>query len=298
MHRRSTGNWQMVSATIVLCLGIAAIPRLAAQNPSGQAAPAKPQRTSPLGYEDTPVLPGQQWRVHDIKRPHPRVVTPGTESTQARPGQPPSDAIVLFDGKDLSQWVTPGRGQNRGKLVAPGWKVENGYMEVVGHTGDLISKAKFGDAQIHVEWAAPAEIDGSSQWRGNSGVLIMSLYEIQVLDSYGNPTYADGQAASIYGQYPPLVNASRKPGEWQSFDIVFEAPRFEGEKLVKPAFVTVFHNGLLVHHRQQIMGRMAHRAVGTYAPHGPEEPLLLQDHDTPVRYRNIWVRRLAGYDQP
>jgi hypothetical protein len=141
-------------------------------------------------------------------------------------------------------------------------------------------------------------IDGSSQWRGNSGVLLMSRYEIQVLDSYDNPTYADGQAGAIYGQYPPLVNASRKPGEWQTFDIVFEAPRFEGEKLVKPAYVTVFHNGVLMHHRQEIIGRMAHRQVGTYAPHGPEEPLMLQDHDTPVRYRNIWVRRLRGYDQP
>ncbi len=249
----------------------------------------KPQRTSPLGYEDTPFLPGQKWRVHDLKRPSPRVVTPA-----AQPGGPPSDAILLFDGKDLSNWV----GSLKGKPVEPGWKVENGYMEVVGRSGDILTKEKFGDAQFHVEWAAPAVIDGSSQWRGNSGVLIMSRYEIQVLDSYDNPTYADGQAGAIYGQYPPLVNASRKPGEWQSYDIVFEAPRFEGEKLVKPAYVTVFYNGVLVHHRQQIIGRMAHRRVGTYAPHREEEPLMLQDHDTAVRYRNIWVRRLRGYDQP
>ena len=252
-------------------------------------AQAKPQRTSPLGYEDTPFLPGQKWRVHDIKRPIPRLVTPASE-----PGRPPSDATVLFDGKDLSNWV----GRVKGKPSQPGWKVENGYMEVAGRTGDILTKEKFGDAQFHIEWAAPAVIDGSSQWRGNSGVLIMSRYEIQVLDCYDNPTYADGQAGAIYGQYPPLVNASRKPGQWQSFDIVFEAPRFEGEKLVKPAYVTVFHNGVLVHHRQEIIGRMAHRQVGTYAPHGPEEPLMLQDHDTPVRYRNIWVRRLRGYDQP
>ena len=156
---------------------------------------------------------------------------------------------------------------------------------------------KFGDAQYHIEWMAPAKICGSSQWRGNSGILLMNHYEIQVLDSYDNPTYADGGAAAIYGQWPPLVNASRKPGEWQTYDIVFEAPLFEGEKLAKPAFVTVIHNGVLVHHHKEIIGRMAHRIVGTYAPHDPEQPLGLQDHDTSVRYRNIWVRRLAGYDR-
>lgn len=249
---------------------------------------ARKQRTSPLGYSDTPVLPGQKWRVHDIQRPRPRVVTPA-----AQPGGPPSDAIVLFDGKDLSQWL-----QNfKGTVREPQWKVENGYMEIVGRTGTIFTKEKFGDCQLHIEWAAPAEIEGSGQWRGNSGVLLMNRYEIQVLDSFDNPTYADGQAGAIYGQWPPLVNASRKPGEWQSYDIVFEAPRFEGEKLVKPAYVTVFHNGVLVHHRQEIIGRMAHRVVGTYAPHGPEEPLALQDHDTPVRYRNIWIRRLGKYDE-
>lgn len=250
------------------------------------------ERTSPLGYEDTPVLPGQKWRVHDLNRPRPPVVTPG-----ARWGDPPSDAIVLFDGKDLSHWVQRGRGAEQGRLVPARWKVENGYVEVVGGTGDLITKEKFGDCQLHVEWAAPAEIDGSGQWRGNSGVLLMSRYEIQVLDSWENPTYADGQAGAIYGQWPPLVNPARRPGEWQSFDIVFEAPRFEGEKLVKPGYVTVFYNGVLVHHRQEIIGRMAHRRVGTYAPHGPEEPLALQDHDTKVRYRNIWIRKLKGHDQ-
>ena len=254
-----------------------------------QAPAQKKNRTAPRGYSDTPTLPGQKWRVHDIDRPRPRLVTPASV-----PGGPPSDAIVLFDGKDLSKWVA-GR---RGKIGEPGWKVEKGYMEVAGGTGDLISKEKFGDVQLHVEWAAPAEIDGTSQWRGNSGVLLMSRYEIQVLDSWDNPSYADGQTASIYGQFPPLVNASRKPGEWQTFDIVFEAPRFERGKLVKPAYFTVFHNGVLMHHRQEVIGRMAHRVVGTYAPHEPEEPLALQDHDVPVRYRNIWARRLTGYDQP
>lgn len=244
--------------------------------------PAKKHRTSPIGYSDTPMLPNQPWRVHDIARPRPPLVTPASE-----PGQPPSDAIVLFDGTNLDHWTTTGKGA---------WKLEDGYVEVVGGAGDLVSKEKFGDCQLHVEWAAPPEIDGSSQWRGNSGILLMSRYEIQVLDSWDNPTYADGQAGAIYGQFPPLVNPARKPGEWQSYDIVFEAPRFEGEKLVRPAYVTVFFNGVLVHHRQEIVGRMAHRVVGTYAPHEPEEPLALQDHDTRVRYRNIWVRRLKGYD--
>ncbi|MCS7023655.1 MAG: DUF1080 domain-containing protein [Bryobacteraceae bacterium] len=248
----------------------------------------KKYRTSPTGYRDTPLLPGQKWKVHDIDRPKPRIVTPG-----AGPGMPPSDAIVLFDGKDLSQWMN----ERKGQLVPAAWKVENGYMEVAPGAGTLVSKEKFGDAQFHLEWAAPVEPSGDSQWRANSGVLLMKRYEIQVLDCYNNPTYADGQAASIYGQWPPLVNACRKPGEWQSYDIVFEAPKFEGEKLVKPAYVTVFHNGVLVHHHQEIIGRMAHRVVGTYAPHAPEEPLALQDHDVPVRYRNIWVRRLRGYDE-
>jgi hypothetical protein len=258
----------------------------------GQDAAPK-GRTSPTGYEDTPVIPGQQWRVHDIKRPRPRMVTPASV-----PGGPPSDAIVLFDGKDLSKWLSHGGDKEKSQVVAPSWKVEKGYMEVVHNAGDIFTKEKFGDIQLHIEWAAPAEIDGTSQWRGNSGVLLMGVYEIQVLDSYNNPTYADGQAGAIYGQWPPLVNASRKPGEWQTYDIAFEAPRFEAGKLVKPGYATIFHNGILLHNRKEIIGRVAHREVGKYSPHGAEEPLALQNHDTLVRYRNIWVRRLTPYDQP
>ncbi len=256
-----------------------------------QDAQPKKQRTSPEGYSDTPMLPGQKWRVHDIKRPHPRLVTPAST-----PGQPPSDAIVLFDGKDLSKWQS--HGPKNGNPGPAAWKVENGYTEVVHGAGDIFTKEKFGDIQLHIEWASPSEIDGTSQWRGNSGVLLMDRYEIQVLDSYNNVTYADGQAGSLYGQWPPLVNASRKPGEWQTYDIAFEAPRFENSKLVKPGYVTVFHNGVLLHHHKEILGRMVHREVGTYTPHGAEEPLSLQNHDTPVRYRNIWVRRITPYDQP
>ena len=247
-------------------------------------------RTSPVGYSDTPVLPGQKWKVHDIDRPHPKVITPGAQA-----GMPPSDAIVLFDGKDLSRWLV----SKRGSAPAPAnWIVKDGYMEAPHNAGSIFTKEKFGDMQLHLEFAAPADADGTSQWRGNSGVLIMNQYEIQVLDSYNNPTYADGQAGAIYGQWPPLVNASRKPGEWQSYDIVFIAPKWEGDKLLQRGRVTVFHNGVLVQHDKEIIGRMAHRVVGTYAPHGPEEPLGLQDHDTATRFRNIWVRRLAGYDQP
>jgi hypothetical protein len=241
------------------------------------------------GFTDTPMLPGQPWHVHDPARPHPHIVTPG-----ALPGQPPSDAIVLFDGKDLSHW----RHIQNGRSVPPAWKVENGYMEVVHSAGALVSKEAFGDAQYHVEWASPAVLENSSQGRGNSGVIVMSRYEIQVLDCYDNPTYADGQAGAIYGQWPPLVNPARKPGEWQTYDIAFEAPRFDGGKLVKPAYVTVFYNGVLVQNHQEIMGAMVYRKVATYTPHSPEEPLTLQAHHNPVRYRNVWVRRLAGYDRP
>jgi hypothetical protein len=237
-----------------------------------------------LGYDDTPMLPGLPFHVHDPGRPHPPVVTPA-----AQPGGAPSDAIVLFDGKDLSEWQSRGRGS---------WKVADGYLEVVPNSGDLATKQKFGDVQLHVEWAAPAEIRGNSQNRGNSGIYLQGRYEVQVLDSYRNPTYADGQAGAIYGQWPPLVNATRKPGEWQSYDIVFEAPRFQGEKLVKPAYLTVFLNGVLLHNHQELMGPTVHRQLAKYVAQPAEDSLVLQDHQQPVRYRNMWIRRLSSYDKP
>ncbi len=257
-------------------------------NIQGQDASAKQSgRSSPPGYTDGPMLPGQKWRVHDIARPLPRVV-------DASPGRPPSDAIVLFDGKDLSQWEA--RAQN-GVAKPAGWKLENDHALCVPGAGDLISKQKFGNAQYHIEWASPKVVDGTGQWRGNSGVLIMGRYEIQLLDSYNNTTYADGQAGAIYGQYPPLVNASRKPGESQTYDIIWEAPAFKGGKFAKPAFVTVIHNGVLLHHRQEVIGQMAHREIKPYEPHDAEEPLAFQDHDTRVMIRQVWVRRLRGYDE-
>ncbi|MCX7847963.1 MAG: DUF1080 domain-containing protein [bacterium] len=241
------------------------------------------------GYDDTPIIPGQVWRVHDKERPHPRVVTPPTASTQEAPGRPPSDAIVLFDGRSLANW--------RGQGGVARWKVENGYMEVVPGTGDIWTVEEFGDCQLHVEWAEPAVIKGESQGRGNSGVFLMGRYEIQVLDCYENPTYADGTTGAIYGQWPPLVNACRKPGEWQSYDIVWLGPRFEGNKLIRPAYVTVFQNGVVIHHNTMLIGPTTHRAVEPYRPHALVGPLKLQDHGDLVRFRNIWYRPLRGYDE-
>lgn len=253
------------------------------------AEPPEDRNAPNTGYYDTPVIPGQKWKVHDQSRPQPVKVTAG-----AKPGDAPSDAIVLFDGKDLSHWTQRGKD---GKERAPRWKVENGYLEVVPGTGDLISKDTFGDAQYHLEWAAPSVIDGASQWRGNSGVWIQNHYEMQILDSWNNPTYPDGSAGSIYGQWPPMVNPSRKPGEWQTFDIAWEAPRFENGKIVSYPYVTLFYNGVLVQNHRKVVSPVGHRVVPAWIPHGLEEPLLLQDHDTKPRFRNIWARKLKGYDQ-
>lgn len=251
---------------------------------------AKPKR-APVGYDDTPMLPGGKWRVHDSRRPQPKVIDPGTASTQDAAGRPPSDAIVLFDGQDVSQWV----GQDGGPVR---WKIQDGAMEVVPKTGNIQTVESFGDIHLHVEWATPVEVKGESQGRGNSGVFLMGKYEIQVLDSYDNITYADGHAAAIYGQYPPLVNAMRGPGEWQVYDIFFLAPRFAGEELVSPAYLTVIHNGVLAHLHQAALGPTGHRNLASYAePHGPTGPIMLQDHGDLVRFRNIWVRPIGSYDQ-
>jgi hypothetical protein len=246
------------------------------------------------GFKDTPMLPGLPYHVHDSDRPHPAVVTPSNQ-----PGGPPSDAVILFDGKDLSAWMGhPSTITKAGAAGPPEWKVENGYFEVVPKTGDLATKEKFGDCQVHVEWSERPDVTGTSQGRGNSGVLLMGLYEIQVLDSYQSKTYADGQAGALYGQWPPLVNAVRKPGEWNVYDIVFEAPKFEGQKVTKPAYITVFLNGVVLHNRKESMGPMVYRQVAHYEPQPAENSLVLQNHNNPVRYRNIWVRRVGGYDQP
>jgi hypothetical protein len=247
------------------------------------------------GFTDTPFLPGLPWHVHDPARPHPKVVTPG-----AQPGQPPSDAVVLFDGDNLSKWTAAKLGTASFTVSAEPapWKVGNGYFEVVPNSGDIASKEKFGDVQLHAEWMEPPDVKGISQDRGNSGVFLMGLFEIQVLDSFGRRTYADGQAGAMYGQWPPLVNAVRKPGEWQTYDIAFEAPRFANGKLSKPASMTVFLNGVLLHNRKEEMGPTIYRQVPKYVAEPSEGPIILQDHRHPVRFRNVWARRLGGYDQP
>jgi hypothetical protein len=227
-----------------------------------------------------------QWKIHDLNRPVPPVIDPGTASTPDVPGRAPSDATVLFDGKDLSKWS-----DKAGKPAK--WKVENGYMEVVPETGYIFTRAAFGDCQLHVEFAEPTPPTGESQDRGNSGVFLMGLYEIQVLDSYQNKTYADGQAAAVYGQYPPLVNASRPPGEWQTYDIIFHGPRFTKDgKLLHPARVTVLHNGVLVQDNVLLTGPTANGKRPPYKLHPEKLPLSLQDHGDPVRFRNIWIREL------
>ena len=251
---------------------------------------ATPQHPSLMGYDDTPFLPGGKWRVHDGNRPQPGMVKPATCSAQNDPGQPPSDAIVLFDGKDLSKWRTltserPAR-----------WKVENGYMEVTPGAGDIATRDEFGDIQLHVEWRTPAPMKPGNEWQGNSGVFLFGLYELQVFESSRNLIYADGQAGAIYGQYPPLVNASRMPGEWQTFDVIFTAPRFDGDKLRTPAYETVFQNGVVIHNHTAILGETAHRALPRYAHPGAKGPIALQDHGDLVRFRNIWVRPLRSYD--
>jgi hypothetical protein len=220
------------------------------------------------------------WKIHDLQRPVPQVVDPG-EPTQA-----PSDATVLFAGKDLSKWT----GKDGGPAT---WTVDSGYFEVKPGSGLISTKDAFGDCQLHVEFAEPIPAVGESQERGNSGVFLMGLYEIQVLDSYQNRTYADGQASAVYGQYPPLVNASRPPGQWQAYDIVFHGPHFSGDgKLVSPARVTILHNGVLVQDNVELTGPTANGVRPPYKAHAVKLPLSLQDHNNRVRYRNIWIREL------
>ncbi len=201
------------------------------------------------------------------------VVEPG------EPGQPPSDAVVLFDGTDLSQW-------NGGEK----WQIQDGYAIAKG--GGLTTKQPFGSCQLHLEWASPEKIEGSGQGRGNSGVYLMGHYEVQILDSYHNPTYPDGQAGAVYKQHPPLVNASRKPGEWQTYDIIFNAPQFKDGKLAKPASVTVLHNGVLVQNHFELTGGTFWHKPPSYTPHEDKLPLHIQFHRNPVRFRNIWIREL------
>ncbi len=226
----------------------------------------------------------QQWPQHSMDRPKPPIVKPAP----FEPSPPPPDAIVLFDGKSLANWRSSDSTHGPAK-----WKVADGYMEVVAGSGGIETRDAFGDCQLHVEWRAPTPPKGESQERGNSGVFLMGTYEVQVLDSYNNVTYADGQAAAVYGQYPPLVNASRPPGEWQSYDIIWHRPHFDAQgRLERPARITVFFNGLLAQDNVILTGPTAHQHRPPYHAHADALPLGLQDHGNPVRFRNIWVRSL------
>jgi hypothetical protein len=260
-------------ALVILC-GAAAVAALRAQQPK-------------LGYDDTPMQPNGKWHVHDGTRPQPRLVTPGA---MAGPAAAPSDAITLIgSGSDLAAWQA-----NDGSPAS--WAMKDGVVET--GKGVIRTKQDFTDFQLHVEFATPDAVKGDGQGRGNSGVILLGAFEIQVLDSYQNQTYPDGQASAMYGQYPPLVNASRPPGAWQAYDIVFTAPRFAADGSVqKPAVATVFHNGVLVHHATPFWGPTTHRAIGKYAPTNAKGPITLQDHGNPIRYRNVWIRPLKPEDE-
>jgi hypothetical protein len=258
-------------------------------HPPVQETPAIQKKEPNLGYDNTPILPSG-WRVHDIARPQPEVVTPA-----AQVGQAPSDAIVLFDGSDLTSWAGSKQENPKKKKFNPTgealWLVENDYMQCTP-TGDLYTKQAFGDCQLHIEWQSENPPNGDSQGRGNSGVFMMGMYETQVLDCFENRTYADGGAGCVYGQTPPLVNACHKPGEWQTYDIIFQAPRFKGGALVKPAYITVLLNGILVQHKTEILGPTSHKKLPVYKAHAEKLPIKLQDHNNPTRFRNIWIREL------
>jgi hypothetical protein len=224
-----------------------------------------------------------RWKAHDMARPRPVVVNP---PPQALPAPAPPDAVVLFDGKSLAEWRSADGGPAK-------WVVKDGIMEVGPKAGDIRTVKGFGDCQLHVEWMAPSPAKGADQDRGNSGVFLMGLYEVQVLDCFGNTTYADGMTAAIYGQYPPLVNACRPPGEWQAYDIVFRRPRFRPDGgLVSPARITVIHNGVLVQDDVEPWGPTSWLQALPYTAHADKLPLGFQDHGNPVRYRNVWLREL------
>jgi hypothetical protein len=232
---------------------------------SEEASEALPQRP-----EDT-----------EVWEPEPRLVASGGENT------PPSDAILLFGGADLTGWT-----HEDGREAE--WVVEDGVVTVAPGTGDIQTRQGFGDVQLHIEWRTPAEVVGDGQGRGNSGVFLMERYEVQVLDSYENRTYSNGQAGSIYKQHIPLVNASRAPGVWQSYDVVFTAPRFEPDgTLDSPAYMTVFHNGVLIQDHVELQGSTVYNGLPEYERHGDREPILLQDHSNRVSFRNIWVREIS-----
>ncbi|MGC3972228.1 MAG: DUF1080 domain-containing protein [Pirellulales bacterium] len=274
-----------------------------AAKPAAGAAAKKPAAKK---YEQ-PFTPGGKYRAHDMQRPRPPVVAPAVEAPAVKTSAPPSDAIVLFDGKSLDAWLTEGRDpKTKQPLTTPAaWPLRDGYMEVpprsAGSRGSIVTRKEFGSCQLHIEWATPEKVSGNGQGRGNSGIMLHGVCEVQVLDSFENDTYPDGQAASIYSNYPPLVNASRKPGQWQTYDIILELARpiatpepaviknlpAEAAKTIvpakpklRPARITVIHNGVVVQHAEDLTST------------AKKFKLALQDHNNPVRFRNIWIRPL------
>lgn len=247
------------------------------------ASTALAASSGPRFYGDPPD-DHHPWAVHDGNRPQPKIVTPGTFSTPEQPGKPPSDAVILFDGTDLSKW--------QGDKGDAKWKVENGYMEVAPGTGQIQTREGFGDCQLHLEFATPKKVEGSSQGRGNSGMFLMGMVEIQVLDSYDNITYADGHAGSVYGVNPAMANVIKPPGEFNVYDVVFRQPIWKDGKEVDPGYVTVFINGVLVQDATRLEGPTGHMGRSKPRPFPAKGPLALQDHGNPTRFRNIWYRPL------
>ena len=227
-----------------------------------------------------PTAPKGDPKLTEFWTPVPEVITPGNGSAA------PSDAIILFDGKTLDAFTTE-KGQ------PAGWEVKDGIATIKPASGSIITKQEFADCQLHIEWRAPAEVKGESQGRGNSGLKFQKLYELQIMDSYNNPTYTNGQCASIYKQTRPLVNASRKPGEWQTYDVIYNAPRFNEDGTIKtPGYMTVLHNGVLVQNHTEIKGTTEYIGEAKYHKHPFKQPLLIQEHGNPVSYRNIWIREI------
>lgn len=263
---RCLGTLAVVAGLVALPLTASAAELVRAKNGSGV-----------YGYKDTPKLPWCEWLVHDPDRPAPPKVNPGPAGP---PAPVPADALVLFDGKDVSHWTDST------------WAVRDGLFITEGNKSPR-TRRDFGSFQLHVEWRMPADFEGPWHDRGNSGVMLHGLYEIQIFDSFNEPIYPDGQCAAIYAQTPPLVNVTRPPGQWQSYDIVFVAPKFDGPRLREPARVTVIHNGVLAHHNEVIHGAIGHRVLPDNSRAIAKGPIALGGHGCPVAFRNIWVRPLS-----
>jgi len=293
-NTRSTKNMKQIVVATALAVIIANLA------PEQTARAAEVTIDGVAGFQDSPLEPDGKWHIHDPARPQPVVVAPAKTFSLNAPA--PSDAEALFDGNGLTQW------QTMQGAAAVTWKTNEDYMETINRGGNIRTRKTWADFQMHVEWATPNPAKGDGQGRGNGGIIINNMYEVQVLDSYQAKTYADGQAGALYGQSPPLVNASKPPGEWQSYDILFESPRWNDKgELIKKAVITVLHNGMVIQNHYELLGAtdgingaVPWRSSSKYtAPHAPEVFIGLQgDHSPGLRYRNIWIRPLHLNQQP